>query len=171
MEQWVLLYAAGIAAVATIGVAIWNSRGESAELRQLKAMNEVLAQVGESAPAAEVFADARNGLLVRAAAHIATAPRRRRVIWISLVVIVAVAGLVIALWLWGAALAPIVVDAATGAAVAALITAVGVAAAQLTATRSAKRARERSREMQKEVDLLLANWFSEASRPTKPEDE
>ena len=78
MEMWVPLIVATVAAVASISVAFWNSRGESAELRQLKGMNEVLANLKSDSEEKRAFTNARDALLVRVAARTIAAPARRR---------------------------------------------------------------------------------------------
>lgn len=44
MGEWVPLIVGVVAAVTTVAVAAWNGRGESAALRRLKALTEVLEQ-------------------------------------------------------------------------------------------------------------------------------
>jgi hypothetical protein len=77
MESWVPLFVAIIAGVAAVSVAFWNSRGESAELRQLKAMNEVLTGMLDSQEK-ETFTAARDELARRVAEWVSATPRRRR---------------------------------------------------------------------------------------------
>lgn len=81
-----------VGAVGAVSVAFWNSRGESGELRQLKAMNEVVQKLDLAADEAIAFLDARDALLVRVAARTMTAPARRTTAgWIaSLVVVVGI---------------------------------------------------------------------------------
>lgn len=71
------LFVAIVAGIAAISVAFWNSRGESAELRQLKAMNEVLAGMSASREK-DTFTAARDELARRVAEWVTAAPRRRR---------------------------------------------------------------------------------------------
>lgn len=100
METWLPLYVAVVGALGAIGVAFWNSRGESSDLRQLKAMNDVLTSLPADADATEAFSNARDGLVVRVAAHTAATPRRRRLAWriaqIVLGLAVAVGGVLLA---------------------------------------------------------------------------
>ncbi|MCK2024580.1 hypothetical protein KZC52_16755 [Microbacterium sp. kSW2-24] len=77
MEQWVPLFVAVVGAVAAVSVAFWNSRGESAELRQLKAMNEVIAGLSDFPSGMSQFTEARNDLLMRVARRVKSAPKRR----------------------------------------------------------------------------------------------
>lgn len=79
---------AAVGAIAAIGVAFWNSRGDFAELRQLKSMNEVLATMPEGEHK-NVFATSRDALSVRVASRVASAPGRRRRIWAIVLGIVA----------------------------------------------------------------------------------
>ena len=77
MGEWIPLMVAVVGAIAAIGVAFWNSRGDFAELRQLKSMNEVLATMPEGEHK-KVFGTARDALSVRVASRVASAPGRRR---------------------------------------------------------------------------------------------
>lgn len=103
MEQWVPLLVAIVGAVAAIGVSFWNSRGESAELRQLKAMNEAMAGMPTTAPQTRALAAARDDLAVRVAARVTTAPSRRRLGWVitgsvaALAIIIAAGALILPL--------------------------------------------------------------------------
>lgn len=72
---------AAVGAIAAIGVAFWNTRGESIELRQLKAMNEAEESLAEGSEEAAAFARARDALAVRIALRVMTAPGRRRLGW------------------------------------------------------------------------------------------
>ena len=99
MDQWVPLFVAVVGAVAAVGVAFWNSRGESAELRQLKAMNEVLSGLDAETEGAKTFVSARDELLVRVAARVSSAPTRRSYTLIIAGGVVAIAGIVVTLWL------------------------------------------------------------------------
>lgn len=79
METWmVTLIVAGIAAFTTIGVAWVNGRGESAELKQLRALNEALAAMPTSAFETERLRKSRDALALRVAAWVDQAPSRRR---------------------------------------------------------------------------------------------
>ncbi|KAA0960875.1 hypothetical protein FQ142_08315 [Microbacterium sp. ANT_H45B] len=98
MESWVPLFVAVVAGVAAISVAFWNSRGESAELRQLRAMNEVISGLDADATEAVAFMAARDALLKRVAESVRTAPRRRGVALSLAGGVVIIAALV-----WGAA--------------------------------------------------------------------
>lgn len=95
MEQWIPLLVAAVGACAAIGVAFWNSRGDFSELRQLKSMNEALTTMPDGEHR-KIFATARDDLAVRVAARVASAPRRRRLTWWS-VLGVSGLGMVVAL--------------------------------------------------------------------------
>lgn len=69
-----------VAAVAALGVALWNSRGESGELRQLKALNEALDGMPTSAEL-KSLEEARDILASRVSTWIRRAPARRRLGW------------------------------------------------------------------------------------------
>lgn len=75
-----------IGAIAAISVAFWNSRGDFAELRQLKSMNEVIATMPEGKHK-EMFETARDALSVRVASRVVFAPGRRRRIWLIVLAI------------------------------------------------------------------------------------
>lgn len=105
MESWVPLFVAIVGAIAAIGVAFWNSRGESAELRQLKAMNEVLAGMSPSAER-ETLEAARNALVRRVARWVQTAPlRRRQAVVLSIGVVSFAVGIVVLVVAWPGAVA------------------------------------------------------------------
>lgn len=134
MGEWVPLFVAAIGAVAAIGVALWNSRGESAELRQLKAMNEVLAGLPDESTERKAFVVARDEVLLRVANRMTTAPARRR---FALLVSASVVGLGVAAT--GVALiAPQLIREwpVVGAIVALIVAVIGVVAGYITARRS-----------------------------------
>ncbi|MCP1427531.1 flagellar basal body-associated protein FliL [Microbacterium foliorum] len=81
MAQWIPLFVAVVAAATAIGVAFWNSRGESAELRQLKALNEALSAMSGPTKNTEAIERARDELALRVAAWISSGPARRRRGW------------------------------------------------------------------------------------------
>jgi hypothetical protein len=141
---------AGVGAVAAVGVAFWNSRGESAELRQLKAMNEALTGMAESDESL-VFLRARNGLAVRVAARVDAAPRRRRVAWITIAVIGAIAIVTAAVVLFAPFL-PAWVSSQAASATVSIVTAVvtllvALVGMYLTEKRTAARAQRDARDL------------------------
>lgn len=127
MEDWVPLYVAAVASVTALGVAFWNSRGEFAELKQLRSMNEALSGMDPNAEM-RVLKQARDRLAVRIAARVSAAPARRRLTWWVVSIALAIAAVVI-LTLW---LTPIVptwfFEFASWAAAALGLVAVGVTA-------------------------------------------
>ncbi|MCT1395663.1 hypothetical protein M4D51_07975 [Microbacterium sp. p3-SID338] len=102
METWmVTLLVAGIAGVASVSVAWLNVRGESAELKQLKAINEALAGMPTAAPETERLRDSRDVLAVRVAGWIDNAPTRRRLVLYIVGAVVSLAVTVVGLALSG----------------------------------------------------------------------
>lgn len=99
MDEWLPLFGPTITAVGALGVALWNSRGESRDVRQLKAMNDVIAGLPETSDATRAFIDARDGMLVRVAAGVASLPRRRRITWIVIAVTLGAAAVAFVGWL------------------------------------------------------------------------
>jgi hypothetical protein len=149
MEDWVPLYVALVASLTAIGVAFWNTRGEFAELKQLRSMNEALTGM-EGSIEREVLVRARDKLAVRIAARVTAAPGRRRLIWTVLGTVLGVLGLT-SLVVWLAPTLPGWTQdaAAAAAAVGSVVTAV----VALWASRSvSQREVERA---EKGVDALM----------------
>ena len=92
------LIVAIIGTVSAIAIAIWNTRGESAALRRLKAMNEALEGLKDSGEVREAFKAARDVLAVRMANRV-TGPSwwRKFGSWLLGVAI----GVAVALASWG----------------------------------------------------------------------
>ena len=105
MDVWIPLLAAAIAALSALGVAIWSGRGETATLRTLKLMNEVLEGIDTETEEKLAFRQARDVLLIRVATRIESASRRARVVWIVLVGIltagIVIGALLLVTVLWG----------------------------------------------------------------------
>lgn len=156
MTEWIQLVGPALTLIGVLVVAVWNGRGESKDIRQLKAMNEVISGLSGDSEAGQAFVDARDGMLIRVAAGIASLPRRRRITW-TVVGIVFVAGSLIAAgWL----IAPFVSQGAVGWITTASAV-LGVAGSVLVIVANKimqKRARE---SMQADVEALLQT-FNEA---------
>lgn len=125
MDAWVPLFAAFVAAVAALGVALLNNRGESAELRQLKALNEVITGMPASAEKV-VLERSRDMLAKRVARWVRTAPtRRRQAFFLSVGVVAIAAGTLVLFLIW-----PDLVESGWDSAAAVILTsAVGLAVA------------------------------------------
>lgn len=106
MDEWIPLFASTVTVLGALAVALWNSRGESRDVRQLKAMNDVIAGLPADAEATAAFKDARDGMLVRVAAGVASLPRRRRITWSVVGLVLAAATLVFVGWLITPLIAP-----------------------------------------------------------------
>lgn len=147
MTDWIPLYVAIVGAAAAIGVAFWNSRGDFGELRQLKALNDVLPGLPEGLEKL-LLERTRDVLVARVAKRIAGAPGRRRLVWI-IVGAIAVTALVLGAVV---ALAPSLANSdllnAIATGVPALLAILGSAIGYL----SAERADKKSRDALKEAD-------------------
>ena len=161
MNEWVPLFGAAVTTVGVIGVAFWNSRGESKDIRQLRAMNEVIEGLPSDSDATRAFVDARDGLLVRVAAGIASLPRRRRLVWVVIGFAAAAVALVVIGWLATPLLSEMALN--TISVVAAALVATGALAAADLLRRHAKRREEIA---MKDAEELLA-IFNEARRRVK----
>lgn len=73
--DWIPLITSVIAAASVISVAVWNSRGDSGELRRLKAMNEALKDMPSGPKATAQLSEARDALAIKIATRY-TAPTR-----------------------------------------------------------------------------------------------
>ena len=137
----VTLFVAGIAAVASVSVAWMNVRGESAELKQLKAINEALAGMPTAAAETEALRASRDKLAARVAAWVDEAPARRRLGWAIAVAVIAVASTVVALALSGLNFTD---PANTWNTVLAIVTTVAAAAVSFIASGSMRRIRHQA---------------------------
>lgn len=154
MEQWIPLFGVGVTALATVGVAFWNSRGQSKDLARLKGMNDVLADLPAGSTARQVFEEARDALAVRVATRIAAAPRRARLLWRALLVIVGVAAVVAGAWLLSPFVAENIVEGLNILATGVLTLAVaGLAWAMYSAasTRQLKK-------QQEDIEAVMRIW-------------
>ena len=88
------LLVAVVGAISAIGVAFWNSRGESAELRQLKSLNEAIVSMPTQNQNTQALSAARDSVAARVAKRIIEAPARRRLAWVVVAVISAIAVIV-----------------------------------------------------------------------------
>ncbi|WZO37212.1 hypothetical protein MRBLWO14_000977 [Microbacterium sp. LWO14-1.2] len=142
METWVVtLLVAGIAAIASVSVAWLNVRGESIELRQLKAINEALEGMPTTAPETIALRVSRDKLAARVAAWVEEAPARRRLGWSIAVAVIAVAITVVALALSGFDFTD---SADMWNVVLAIVTTVAAAVVSFIASGSTRRIRHRA---------------------------
>lgn len=156
MNDWIPLFGPTLTLIGVLGVAVWNGRGESRDIRQLKAMNEVIAGLPTNAEATQAFVDARDGMLVRVAAGIASLPRRRLITWTVVGIVTAALLLVVAGW----AVAPYLSQGADlWISIVSAILAVSGGVLVIVSSRVAqKRARDSAQE-----DIAAMLWtFSEA---------
>ncbi|MBD8219669.1 hypothetical protein IFU40_13605 [Microbacterium sp. CFBP 13617] len=77
LVPWIPLLVAFVVGASTLGTAWWNSRGETAALRQLKAMNEALTGLPTSGDVRSKLEAARDRLALR----IADSDVRRSTFW------------------------------------------------------------------------------------------
>ena len=106
MTEWIPVVGPALTLIGVLVVAVWNGRGESKDIRQLKAMNEVIASLPDGTDATKAFIDARDGMLVRVAGGIASLPRRRRITFTVIGVLLAVGLIGVGVWLIAPLLSP-----------------------------------------------------------------
>jgi len=73
--DWGVLAVPVVAGMGAIAVAIYNTRGETASLRRLKAMNDVIEKLPKDSAVTTRFSEARDDLAQRVAARTSTNPR------------------------------------------------------------------------------------------------
>ncbi|MEW1706972.1 hypothetical protein AB0230_06995 [Microbacterium sp. NPDC089190] len=100
LVPWIPLLVAFVVAATTLGTAWWNTRGESAALRQLKAMNEALTGLPQAGEVRKRFEEARDRLAQRIADSDSKPPAWRRY-GIPVLIVVAVIGPLVYAWLLG----------------------------------------------------------------------
>jgi len=151
--EWIPLWVALVAAIGAFSVAYWNSRGESAQLRQLRSMNEVLTGLPNGEHSTEAFKVARDALALQVAQRVVGPSRAGQVwSWIAMVVSVGMG----AVWsIWWRTLSP--TDAQPWILAVATVAGLGAGVASGIAVRRSRQARTLEQKRMRDLVYRLSS--------------